>query len=136
MSNSVLAMRPIQRSSPPAASQHMRRRSLTTRLTLSHVLVTLAGIVVLAVALLLLVRQREITQNEARLADQAAFYAGYAAMLLERFKLAALCFDAFAEGKHRDHVTDLATRARFRPDPRREARGRRRDTRRVGLVGE
>ncbi len=30
---------------------------------------------------------------------------------LERFKLAGLCFDAFAEGAHRDHVTDLATRA-------------------------
>ena len=30
---------------------------------------------------------------------------------LERFKLAGMCFDAFAEGKHRDHVTDLATRA-------------------------
>lgn len=30
---------------------------------------------------------------------------------LERFKLASLSFDAFAEGKHRDHVTDLASRA-------------------------
>ena len=30
---------------------------------------------------------------------------------LERFKLAGMCFDAFAEGKHRDHVIDLATRA-------------------------
>ena len=30
---------------------------------------------------------------------------------LERFKLAGMCFDAFAVGKHRDHVTDLATRA-------------------------
>ena len=30
---------------------------------------------------------------------------------LERFKLAGMCFDAFAEGKPRDHVIDLATRA-------------------------
>ena len=30
---------------------------------------------------------------------------------LQRFTLAGMCFDAFAEGKHRDHVTDLATRA-------------------------
>ena len=30
---------------------------------------------------------------------------------LERFTLAGMCFDAFAEGKHRDHVIDLATRA-------------------------
>ena len=30
---------------------------------------------------------------------------------LERFTLAGMCFDAFAEGKHRDRVIDLATRA-------------------------
>ena len=30
---------------------------------------------------------------------------------LERFKLAGLCFDAFAEGRPREHVIDLATRA-------------------------
>ncbi len=36
---------------------------------------------------------------------------GTPATFLERFKLAGMCFDAFAEGKHRDHVVDLATRA-------------------------
>ena len=30
---------------------------------------------------------------------------------LERFTLAGMCFDAFAEGRHRDHVVNLAMRA-------------------------
>ncbi len=59
----------------------MRRRSLTTRLTLSHVLVTLAGLVLLGAALLILVQRRQQSDILASLTAQAQLYAAYAAEL-------------------------------------------------------
>ena len=56
----------------------MRRRSLTTRLTLSHVLVTLAGIAVLGVATLVLVERSQRAQTLANLGAQARVYAVFA----------------------------------------------------------
>ncbi len=56
----------------------MRRRSLTTRLTLSHVLVTLAGLAVLGVATLVLVQRSQRAQTLASLSAQARVYAVFA----------------------------------------------------------
>ncbi len=56
----------------------MRRRSLTTRLTLSHVLVMLAGLLLLGIALLALVQRSQRTQTLANLTAQANVYAAYA----------------------------------------------------------
>jgi two-component system sensor histidine kinase BaeS len=56
----------------------MRRRSLTTRLTLSHVLVTLAGLLLLGVALIVIVQRNQRTQALANLTAQANVYAAYA----------------------------------------------------------
>lgn len=57
----------------------MRRRSLKTRLTLSHVLVTLAGLVLLSVALLGLVYRNQRAATIANLTAQAQVYAAFAA---------------------------------------------------------
>lgn len=59
----------------------MRDRSLTTRLTLSHVLVTLAGLLLLSVAFLLLVNRNQRQQTIANLTAQGQVYATYAAQL-------------------------------------------------------
>jgi signal transduction histidine kinase len=59
----------------------MRRRSLKTRLTLSHVLVTLAGLTLLAAALLVLAQRGLRAQMLANLTTQAQVYALYASEL-------------------------------------------------------
>lgn len=59
----------------------MRRRSLTTRLTLSHVLVTFAALALLTATLLTLVQRSQRAQLEANLQAQAQVYASYAAQL-------------------------------------------------------
>ncbi|HEX6289341.1 MAG TPA: ATP-binding protein [Herpetosiphonaceae bacterium] len=59
----------------------MRRRSLKTRLTLSHVFVTLAGLALLGVALIVFVQRGQRTQVLANLAAQANVYAAYASEL-------------------------------------------------------
>jgi DNA-binding CsgD family transcriptional regulator/tetratricopeptide (TPR) repeat protein len=50
--------------------------------------------------------RRMLADRVAQLSD-----CGTPRTFLERFKLAGMCFDAFAEGTHRDRVIDLATRA-------------------------
>ena len=57
----------------------MRRRSLKTRLTLSHALVTLAGLTLLSVALLALVYRSQRAQTIANLTAQAQVNAAFAA---------------------------------------------------------
>jgi len=59
----------------------MRRRSLKTRLTWSHVLVTLCGLILLGAALLALVQRSERQQMLAGLTAQAQVYAVYASEL-------------------------------------------------------
>lgn len=56
----------------------MRRRSLTTRLTVSHLLVTLAGVALLGATLLALVQRSQRDQTLANLTAQAQVYAAYA----------------------------------------------------------
>jgi two-component system sensor histidine kinase BaeS len=57
----------------------MRRRSLKTRLTLSHALVTLAGLTLLSAALLALVYRSQRAATIANLTAQAQVYAAFAA---------------------------------------------------------
>lgn len=57
----------------------MRRRSLKTRLTLSHVLVTLAGLALLSAALLGLIYRSQRADTLTNLAAQAQVYAAFAA---------------------------------------------------------
>lgn len=57
----------------------MRRRSLKTRLTLSHALVTLAGLALLSAALLGLVYRSQRAETIANLTAQAEVYAAFAA---------------------------------------------------------
>lgn len=59
----------------------MRRRSLLTRLTLSHVLITFAGLMLLGVALIGLFYRSQRAQTLANLTAQAQVYAIYAAEL-------------------------------------------------------
>jgi signal transduction histidine kinase len=59
----------------------MRRYSLLTRLSLSHALVTLAGLALLGATLLLLVRNSQRDQTLATLREQAQVYAAYAAQV-------------------------------------------------------
>ncbi len=59
----------------------MRRRSLKTRLTWSHVLVTLSGLIMLGAALLALVQRSQRGQMIANLTAQAQVYAVYASEL-------------------------------------------------------
>jgi signal transduction histidine kinase len=59
----------------------MRRRSLTTRLTLSHVLVTLGGLVLLGAALIVLVQRGQRVEMVGNLLAQAQVYAVYASEL-------------------------------------------------------
>lgn len=59
----------------------MRRRSLKTRLTLSHVLVTLGGLFLLGVALIVLVQRGQRAEMISSLTAQAQVYAVYASEL-------------------------------------------------------
>ncbi|HEY0601555.1 MAG TPA: HAMP domain-containing sensor histidine kinase [Herpetosiphonaceae bacterium] len=59
----------------------MRRRSLKTRLTLSHVLVTLGGLILLGVALIVLVQRGQRADMISNLTAQAQVYAVYASEL-------------------------------------------------------
>ena len=55
-----------------------RHRSLTTRLTLSHLLATTVALLLLGAALLVLLLRAQQTQTQAALEAQAALYAAYA----------------------------------------------------------
>lgn len=68
----------------------MRHYSLLTRLSLSHALVTLAGVTLLGATLLLLVQRNQRDQTLRALTDQAQVYAAYASVADNTDALAAL----------------------------------------------
>lgn len=76
----------------------MRRFSLLTRLSLSHTLVTLAGLALLGTTLLVLIRNAQSGQMSSVLRERAQIYAAYAATIADDTDALASLAPTFVNG--------------------------------------